>query len=119
VFCAVNSSQLLYRGEMLEKLREIFDRAQYHLLKDDFLIIPSKELVKELKKKGWEFEVKKNTAAPRYGRPSLVHSFNVYSPDGKKLIIGETPALWHQYKNDRETALIKIYKTPYMKQKPD
>jgi hypothetical protein len=104
---------------MFKKLKEIFDRAQYRVLEDNFLIMPSREVLEALEKKGWKFKQKEKVAVSRYGGPTLLNTVDLISPQEKKLKVGEHPELWAQYKADRSKVLYKIYKEPYLDQKPN
>jgi hypothetical protein len=94
---------------MLHKLKEFFKRVEYELIKDDFLALPSAELIKEMEGMGWSYEPRKDMITSRGGPQILTNIFNVTASNGQKLYVGADPALWKTYENDRTQALKKIY----------
>ena len=97
---------------MFEKLREIFKRAEYNVLKDDFMAMPSKDVLTTMRNKGWSFSPSTTVGGMRYGYMPVTMAMKIYSPEGTELRVGKTPELWTRYKRDREQALAKAYNVP-------
>jgi len=95
---------------MFERLKTLFKRAVQAMSRDDFLAIPSREVVETLEKKGWQFEAKDTGfAGSRYGVIAFTSVMTIKSPEGEPLVVGKNPLLWQRYKVARERALQKLY----------